>query len=87
MTLSEMIKKYEKVRVELELHRAKYPPDHLSTQMEVMDCIIKDLKSVQESPTKDDIENEVRRAIMSALKQEEYESASSLIRSLEAMWS
>ena len=48
MTLSEMIKKYEKIKDGLERRHLDYPPDHLSTQIEVMDCIIKDLHSIEE---------------------------------------
>ena len=83
MTLLEMIKKYEKIQTELVAEFGSRPTGELAW----VNGVLKDLKSTRKSPTKDDIENEVRRAIMSALRQEEYATASSLICSLEAMWS
>ena len=48
MTLLEMIKKYEKVKDGLEQQVSEYPPNHLSVQIETMDCILEDMKSVRD---------------------------------------
>lgn len=49
MTLSDMIKKYEKMKAKMEeVHNKPHPPGgRWSTQMNIVDGVLKDLKEVK----------------------------------------
>lgn len=75
MTLLEMIKKYEKVKDGLEQQVLKYPPNHLSAQIETIDLILKDMKSVVECVSVNTLYTKVLKQIDKAIVNDDPDGA------------
>lgn len=85
MTLLEMIKKYKKVKSELERRHLDYPPDHLSAQIETMECIIKDLRSIEEDINVRALQFKVLRLISRELDNSNFEDARNLAQTMHLL--
>ena len=86
MILLEMIKKYEGIKVDLEKKRnPSYKYTAIESDIETVDLILKDLRSVEAHPSVTVIRDKILKEMDRALRSEAFDDAHTLAQTLSLL--